>query len=140
MKLMLAILLLMVSSRVAYSQVLSQEQVIRRIIDSGISEGHDQKIVGGMGDAAAVMVTKLLAGRNLTSNEMDSILLVLTSAFADPSMIQTVSDREPRTTLFVLQCLGTSTGDSQLKTRITKTRSYVLERYEKYLKNSSETQ
>jgi hypothetical protein len=121
-------------------QVVSPEQVVRRIVESGISEGHDQKIIGRMGDAAAVALTKILGGRSLSSSDVENVLAVLTSAFSDPQMVQDLSDREPKTALFILQYLNSSASDLQLKARIAKTRSYVLERYERYGKNSSGSQ
>jgi hypothetical protein len=135
-KLILTFFLFAAFSTIAYSQILNQDQIIKRIIDSGAFEGHDQKIIGGMGDAAAVTVTKALGERKLTSSEADSVLIVLTSAFADPSMVQDVADREPKTTLLVLQYLNLSASDAQLKARIAETRSYVLEHYGKYIKSS----
>lgn len=65
------------------TNVTTPDQAIRRIIDSGLFEGQDQKLIGGIGDAAAVAVTKAVADSKLTSGQIDSILLILNSAFAD---------------------------------------------------------
>jgi hypothetical protein len=99
------------------------EETIRRIIDSGLFEGHDQKLIGGLGDAAAVAVTKEVADSKLTPNQIDSILLILNSAFADIGADQ---NREPRTALFVLRDLELLTGDAALRKRIEATRMYIL--------------
>jgi len=115
-------------------QNLSPEQVIQRIVDRGISEGQDHKIIGGMGDAAAVLITKILAGRSLGTANIDNVLVVLDSTFADPGMIA-ASDREPRTALFVLRCLDSSTTDTQLKQRIADTRNRIIERFTKYVRS-----
>jgi hypothetical protein len=136
-KLILAIYCLMAFSSIACCQLANPEQVVRRIIDSGISEGHDQKMIGKMGDAAAVTVTKVLGGRGLNPSDVENVLTILTSAFSDPLMVQDVSDREPKTTLFILQYLSSAASDLQSKTRIAETRAFVLERYERYVKNSS---
>src|ERR1700730_4329011 len=105
------------------------EHVIRRIVDSGISDGHDQKVIGTMGDAAAVVVTKILAGRNLTALNIDGALVVFESSFAYPHFVSIVADREPRTTLFVLRCLDSSTSDPALKKRIEEAKVYVQQHY-----------
>jgi hypothetical protein len=52
------------------------EQVIVRIIDSG-GEGHDQKVIGWLGDAAAVIVTKHLPQRHLSRADIDMTLMSL---------------------------------------------------------------
>lgn len=106
-------------------QALDGAQIIQRIMDSGGSEGHDQKIIGGMGDAAAVIITKILAGRSIRSNDIDNVLLVLNSSFADPRFVTSTSDREPRTAFFVLRCLDLSTNDPKLKQRIAETRERI---------------
>jgi hypothetical protein len=119
------------------SQTLSPDQVIQRIIDRGVSEGQDQKIIGGMGDAAAVIVTKVLAGRSLGTTNIDNILVVLNSSFADPRLVDSASDREPRTALFVLRCLDSSTTDTQLKQRIAETRNRIMDRFTKYVRSGT---
>jgi hypothetical protein len=101
------------------------EQVIARIIDSGLFEGHDQKVIGWLGDAAAVIVTKHLSQRHLSQTDIDGTLIVLTGAFADPSFVRNEADREPRTTLLVLRYLELSTHDSKLKARIADTKKYI---------------
>jgi hypothetical protein len=102
------------------------EGVIARIIDSGMFEGHDQKVIGWLGDAAAVIVTKHLSQRHQT--DIDGTLIVLTGAFADPSFVRDEADRQPRTTLLVLRYLELSTYDSKLKTRIADARKYIEDR------------
>ena len=122
---------LLLVSRVALSQdVMTPEQVINRMISTGTLEGHDDKILGKMGDAAAVVVTKVLAGKEPSLSEMDMTLVVLTRAFADPTAVTTVADRQPKTALFVLAYFDSLTSDSGLKKRIADTKRYVQERYE----------
>jgi hypothetical protein len=101
------------------------EQVIARIIDSGMFEGHDQKVIGWLGDAAAVIVTKHLSQRHLGQADIDMTLIVLVGAFADPSFVRSEADRQPRTTLLVLRYLELSTDDPKLKTRIADAKKYI---------------
>jgi hypothetical protein len=121
----------------AYCQTVSSPQaVIERMINTGDYEGHDDKVVGPMGDAAAVVVTKVLAGKNLSTRQIDSVLLILTSAFADPGAVAVESDRQPRTASLILRYLDLSTQDRQLKDRIMQTRRTIEERYAKSIKEA----
>lgn len=111
------------------SQVTStSEEAIARIIDSGLLEGHDQKVIGGIGDAAAVIVTKVVRGRELQSSQVLNVLIVLNMAFGDAV---NGPDCEPKTTLFVLHELDLSTSDSQLKTKIAQTKQFIDHEYAK---------
>ncbi len=105
------------------------ERIIRRIVDDGISEGHDQKVIGGIGDAGAVLLTKILADRVLTSNTIDNALVVLGEVFADPTFVEAVEDRQPRTALLLLRYFDLSTHDAALKKRIADAVKYVQDRY-----------
>jgi hypothetical protein len=56
MKLLFTIALFLLFPTCGWCQKnMTPEEAIRRIINSGLLEGHDQKIIGGMGDAAAVI-------------------------------------------------------------------------------------
>ena len=114
----------------------SPEQVIGRMIRDGNLEGHDSKVLGNMGDASGVLVTKVVAGRKLTTAEMDSVLTVLYHSFGDPRMIEHVADRQPLTTLFVLQSMESATTDPALRGRIVEARSYVEKRYAEYARSA----
>lgn len=132
MRLLLALFASILLCGTASCQILNNEEIIRRVIDSGIMEGQMQKHIGVMGDGAAVLVTKILAGRDLRQTDIDGALAVLNISFADPNRVEVVSDREPRTALFILQCLDSSTRDGQLKKRIEETRTYLQGQYSKY--------
>jgi hypothetical protein len=138
MKTLLAIIVSLVSAGLCPSQepnkatvILSAEDVIRRMIASGAYEGHDSKIIGGLGDAAAVTITKVLAEQKPKPGQIDSILLILTQAFANSSMMPMSSDQEPRTAFFVLQFLDFCTSDPQLRSRISETKRYIREQFAK---------
>ena len=109
------------------------EHVIGRILDRGLLDGHDNKVVGGIGDAAAVIVTKVVGGRSLSPAQIDLVLIVLNMAFAD---VTPGPEAEPRTTLFVLRQLELSTNDVQLRGKIAQTRKYAEEEFSKSKKPS----
>ena len=107
------------------------EHVIGRILDRGLLEGQDSKVLGGTGDAAAVIVTKLLGGRSLSPAQIDLVLIVLNMSFSE---VAPSPEAEPRTALFVLRDLDLSTSDAQLRGRIAQTRKYVEEEFSKSTK------
>jgi hypothetical protein len=112
--------------------------MIRRVLETGSIEGQIEKQIGCMGDAAAVTITKILAGKKLNVNDIDRVLIIITISFADPSFVKETSDREPKTTLFVLQYLDSSTTNQEVKNRIAGRRKYVQERYAQYVRTSTE--
>src|SRR5712692_8905538 len=106
MKLLLAIFASVAFSSLAPCQTgTSPESEIRRIMQSDGYEGHDEKIIGRMGDRAALAITKVVGNKDLTADDINSILLIIHTSFAAPKIIEIESDREPRTTLFVLKYL-----------------------------------
>lgn len=113
------------------------EIVIQRMFDQGSLEGHDQKVLGTTGDAAAVILTKVIAGKTLTADQIDTSLLILNMAFADPQMVQNAPDRDPRTALFVLQAFDHLSAGPALRERIAQTREYVQSRHRQMSKPSN---
>ncbi len=107
---------------------LTAEDVIRRMIYQGITEGHDDILVGGTGDVAAVMVTKVVGGNTLSPSQIDIVLAVLNMAFVDETP---GPNAEPRTALFVLRQLDLSTNNEQLRGRIAQTRKYIGDEFSK---------
>lgn len=139
MKSLLVLIVSLVLSGFATCQtVASPARVIREIMESGHFDGHYAKIIGTMGDAAAVEVTRALAGNLLSPRMIDNVLVILDGAFADPSFVENPSDRQPRTAMFVLQAFEQSTDDPKLKQRIAASRTYVLEHYQEIAANSPE--
>jgi hypothetical protein len=116
---------LLISGVVCSQKTSTPQEAIGRIITVGLLEGRDQKVIAGMGDAAAVIVTKVIGDRKLTPSQIDSVLVILNSAF---SGTEPVTEREPRTALFVLQFLELSTKDAQLTKRVADSRHYILEK------------
>lgn len=129
MRIALVICLTVALSGLGNAQAGSPDRIIRRIVEDGISEGHDQKVIGRLGDASAVFVTKILSDKNLNSQTIDNVLEVLRGSFADPAFVADASDREPRTALFLLKYLDISTSDAVLKKRIADTRKYLQDKY-----------
>ncbi len=130
MRLIFAIFLALVLSSIAYCQTGNDPgRIVKQIVDTGLIQGWDQKALFHLGDAGAVLVTKVLAGRGLTPKTIDSALMVISDSFADPSLVEAVSDREPRTALLVLRYLDLSTNDAESKKHVGDTRKYILDRY-----------
>jgi hypothetical protein len=102
--------------------------LVRAALDPKSDLGYDGFSEGGFnrgGDAAAVAVTKVLAGKDLDADEVNRVLLVITRAFAAPKIIEVNSDREPRTTLFVLKYLASLRVSPELNKKIAETKQFV---------------
>lgn len=130
MRLIFVICLGLLMSGIAHGQTGNDpEHVIKRMIDTGFFDSVDQKVVGRLGDAGAVLLTKILMGRDLPSSTIGNALVVIEESFVDPSLVETAGDRQPRTSLFILKYLDLSTNDAELKKHIGDTRKYILDRY-----------
>lgn len=145
MKILLGILACLLVSSTAFCQTdvspnplgNEPEYVIQLMITSGSLEGRESKLINGLGDAAAVTVTKVIAGKNLDAQKTDMILVILTGAFSDPGGVRIVADRQPRAAVFVLRYLDLCTADPGLKKRIADTRHYIEVQYFKFTQGSS---
>ncbi len=140
MKIHKLILLLVLCSRSLLGQntspnqhALTPEEMIKSIIEEGAIEGVMQKQIGQMGDAAAVAITKVFAGRDLTTSDVDTALVILTYSFAGPESVQIEADRQPRTALLLLRYFDCSIHDPRLKQDIARTKKYLEEHYQKSL-------
>src|SRR5208283_4440097 len=63
------------------------------------------KQLSRMGDAAAVAITKVVAGKTIDAVMVDRLVVIIKTAFSAPQIIENESDRKPRAALFVLQLL-----------------------------------
>ena len=101
-----------------------------------IYKSTDQKELGWLGDASAVALTKIIGGKALDEADIRSILLIITLSYSAPRVVAAEADRQPRTTLFLLRCLDSSTTDTKLKQGVATTRAYVEDQYSRFLKES----
>lgn len=114
------------------------EQRVRSVLKTGVVYGQDDKLFNASGDAAAVVLTKVLGASStaLSASDADMVLVIITESFAGSP--GTAADREPRAALFVLKYLDCTTADPGLKQRIVDTRRNILEHYSKYLKAANQ--
>jgi hypothetical protein len=96
----------------------------------------DEKGLSRLGDAASVAITKIFAGHDIAPNEVDQVLSVISFSYDAPQAIQIDSDREPKTTFFVLKCLDSSTKDPELRGKIADTRTQVQKKYDRWVSDS----
>jgi hypothetical protein len=106
-------------------------QSIEAILRSEMWDGHVTKELRRTGDSTAVQITKIISDKGLGNLEIETVLDMLDASFSDPSSIEAVPDREPRTTLFVLRYLDCSTQDAALKRKVAETRRHILEEISK---------
>jgi hypothetical protein len=127
---MLAILLLLWPSA-GIGQVSTQENlenIVRGFLDQKpglilLESPMDGPLSRG-GDAAAVAITKV-GGKEISSDGITRILLLIHMSFTAPRIIENPSDRQPRTTLVVLKCLSSLQVTPELKKKIGETEQFV---------------
>ncbi len=102
------------------------EQAVQYLLTSDVIVSPIVKPVYRMGDAAAVTLTKILDEQELSAEQIDRVLGIIHMSFERPAIVQAVSDREPKTTLFVLRSLERAASDEHLKARIKEERNFVL--------------
>jgi len=70
-----------------------------------IYSGVMRKQLMPMGDAAAVAITRVLAGKRPQPDTVNRVLLIIEFSFDSPEAIVNQADRKPKTALFVLASL-----------------------------------
>jgi hypothetical protein len=103
------------------------EREVIHAVKSGELEGHFAGILGYMGDAAAVSITKALGGKVPTNDEMETASWILGRAFWDVSFVEKVSDRKPETAFFILRYFETIATDPQLRKDLQEAKQTILE-------------
>jgi len=133
MKALLAFFVFLLLPGLVCSQTkeIDPQKMVERMISSGVFYGVEEKRLDQMGDAAAVVVTKVLADKNPSASQISTILDIIHFSFSAPRLVENVPDRKPRTTQFVLQHLNFCTPDKKLKQRIVEEREYVLNQFAK---------
>ena len=100
----------------------AEHSVRNMLMHPGGYYGTDVKALSPLGDASAVAVTKVLGGNGVSPEQINQVLLILTLSFQAPQGIENVADRQPRTTLFLLNYLECSTSNPAVRAKITETR------------------
>ena len=131
--LLLSIVLITLSGTlVGQAEPLDAEGAVRQVLThagQGTYTSTDEKELGWLGDASAVALTKISAGKELDAGDIGSILLIITLSYEDPRLVKADSDREPRTTLLLLRYANLATDDARLKSKIASTENYVRRQY-----------
>jgi hypothetical protein len=121
----------------AQGSPLDAETAVRQSLthfSSGLITPVDIKNLRRFGDESAVGLTKITAGKVLSRSDVDPTLLLIRYSFSDLSFVEAPSDREPRTTLFVLRYLELCTNDAKQRGEIANARDYVEDQYRKSTK------
>ena len=75
-----------------------------------------------MGDAAAVAITRVLAGKRPQSDTVNRVLLIIEFSFDSPEAIVDEADQNPKTALFVLASLDQQALSTEEKKHLTELR------------------
>jgi len=92
----------------------------------GISLSFTEKGVNRLGDRAAIGLIRLLGRRSLDRAQIEKALTILRAAFGAPRIISRAPDREPKATLFLLDCLKNMPTSRGLESDIARTRDSVM--------------
>ena len=109
-------------------------QLAMKDAEQGVSEGIVEKMLGRLGDASAVALTKLLADKPIADASIPPILLVVRLSYGSPEGIEETTERQPRTSLYLLRSLSRATNDPKLLASIEETAVYVKSQYATYVK------
>lgn len=118
------------------------ESTIRQVMTQASQQTYTstgQKQLRRLGDATAVALTKVIGGRALNQHDVQPVLLMLELSFSDFRFVEISADRQPRTTLVLLNYLDSVTSNTELKAKIGSTRTYVLGQYQKSQKEGDST-
>jgi hypothetical protein len=118
------------------------ESTIRQVMTQAYQQTYTstgQKQLRKLGDATAVALTKVIGGRALNQHDVQPVLLVLELSFSNLRFVEISADRQPRTTLVLLNYLDSVTSNTELKAKIGSTRTYVLGQYQKSQKEGDST-
>ena len=116
----------------------NQEETVQRALQiarNGAYTGSQEKLLGRLGDASAVELTKLLADKSLDDAEIQSILLVIRQSYNFPDGIEDAANRKPRATLYLLHSLSWLAKEPKIRSSIEATTAYVKNQYAGYLQN-----
>ena len=94
-------------------------------ISKGAYDAENEKQLHRLGDAASVAFTKEIGNRQMSWTDIENFLLLVHEAFAAPNAIQNQRDRQPKTSLFILQTLNCLPLTDELKRSIADTRVFL---------------
>ena len=105
------------------------EQTIRNTLAlNGVSPSFVEKDIGRLGDRAAIGLMRVLSEEPLVRpDQLKNILSILRDAFRVRSIISNEADRQPKATLFLLNCLQEQAASRDLRDEISETRTFVSE-------------
>lgn len=109
-------------------------QIAMKDAEQGIYEGIVEKMLGRLGDASAVALTKLFAEKPIADSDIPPILLIVKLSYGSPEGIEEATERQPRTTLYLLHSLSQTTKDPKIVTSIEETSVYVKSQYAAYVR------
>jgi hypothetical protein len=102
--------------------------------EQGRYNGIMVKSLGRLGDASAVVLTKLLTDKPIADADIPPILLVVRLSYDSPEGVEEATDREPRTTLYLLRSLSQATKDPKIVASIEEAATYVKSQYATYVR------
>jgi TonB family protein len=107
-----------------YSLLVVKDLLNRRLTGSKLS--FDDKLTSGLGDKCAIAILKIVARRDLADSNTALIISgLIRDAFAHPEDIGTLSDQQPRVSLFLLNDIHERVSDVTVQEQIQKTIEFL---------------
>jgi hypothetical protein len=103
----------------------------------GFYSSTGEKELGRTGDASAVALTKILAGKELTDADIRTAIMVVRFSFENLDGIEDTEERKPMAALFLLNSVSHMTSDPKLRADIQSTRDFAESQYAAYTKRHS---
>ena len=93
------------------------DQIVRKMLSDPMHgySSWDEKDLNRLGDASAVVATKLLDGKIVDANEIKQTLLIVEFSFEAPHLIEVESDRQPKAASILVAKLQRMPAASGLK-------------------------
>lgn len=93
------------------------EQIVRKMLSDPMRgySSWEEKDLNKLGDASAVVATKVLDGKTLSVNEIRQALLIVEFSFEAPNLIEVESDRQPKAASILVDKLRRMPAASGLK-------------------------
>jgi hypothetical protein len=95
-------------------------------VSRGMYTSWSEKYLARLGDSAAPEIMKLLQQKKMTTKDAQTAVSLVNMSFATPRIIRNEANRQPRSTLSLLDYLDQNSADSTTKAKIRSTRERLL--------------
>lgn len=105
-----------------------RQQTVQRAfneVSAGLYTSWSEKYLARLGDSSAPEIMKLVASRNLTKKDAETVLSLVKMSFANPRLIRGNASKTPTNTLTLLEYLTEHTVDGDTRSKISFVRNQM---------------